>query len=278
MKKKRLVALGLTTLALAGTLTGCSKELENAQDNLNKAAIDALNNSQIVQMVTADEIKSFAFSGADFILNGEKYTLDVSGFTSNAQNQKAYANMEYEVDAAEFASVNAEDSVQVVNAITKVIQEYEMKSFDYAPMTSLTKFNNAMNKTFEIPIEGYKLSSGLTYAIDDITFNEQDGYVSFMTRQNVDYSKTTTRIVMIYNGKKFMPVAQSHTDHEKFNQEHEIYVKASPEEIAVMKENPNLIFEKFVTVVNEGQKTEYTVRAGNIQSEKPFNDAPEYSM
>lgn len=279
MKLKRLVALGATVLMLTGALTGCSKELENAQDNVNKAALDAIiNNSQIVKQETSDEINNYIFSGADFVLNGEKYQLDVSGFATNTKNEKAYANLEYEVPASEFKDVDAKDSVEVLNAIAKVITEYEMKNFDYAPMKSLTSFNNAMNKTFESPIEGYKFSSGLTYAVEDITFNKQDGYVSFSTRQNVDYSKTTTRTVLMYTGKSMVPVVQTHTDHEKFNQEHQIYIKASPEEISAMQADKSLIFEKFVNLVNEGQKTDYTVRAGNIQNEKPFNDAPEYSL
>ena len=87
MKLKRLVALGATVLMLTGALTGCSKELENAQDNVNKAALDAIiNNSQIVKQETSDEINNYIFSGADFVLNGEKYQLDVSGFATNTKN------------------------------------------------------------------------------------------------------------------------------------------------------------------------------------------------
>ena len=279
MKLTKFVALGATALMLTGALTGCSKELENAQDNVNKAALDAIiNNSQIVKQETSDEINNYIFSGADFVLNGEKYQLDVSGFATNTNNEKAYANLEYEVPASEFKNIDAKDSVEVLNAIAKVITEYEMKNFDYAPMKSLTSFNNAMNKTFESQLNGYKFSSGLTYAVENITFNEQDGYVSFLTRQNLDYSKTKTRIVMMYMGKSMTPVVQSYNDHKKFNQEHEIFIKATPEEIAAMQEDKSLIFEKFVNLVNEGVKTDYTVKAGNIQNEKPFNDAPEYSM
>lgn len=284
MKIKKFVALGLTALAITGLLTGCSSELKDAQKNINSVGLNALNGSKIVNVMTDDEFSDYVFSGADFVLDGGNYILDVSGFSTTANNKKAYTNMEYVVESSEFDGVDAKNSAEVINAIAKVIAEYEMTSFDYAPMKSLDKFNNSMNKTFESPVNGYKLATGLTYAVDDITFNEKDGYVSFSTRQNTDYSKTTTEMVYMFIGTDtngnakwgFRP--QVKTYHEKFNQEHVIYIKASEEEIALMKEDNSLIFDKFVELVNEGQKTDYTVRSVNIQTDKAFDDNSGFSL
>lgn len=286
MKKglKRFVVIGLSLLMLTGVLTGCTPELQNAQEGLNDAALDEISVSEVVKMETNDIFTKYVFAGADVIQRDGKYMLDVSGFATTDKNKHAYTNMEYEVDANYFNQIDSKNATEVLNAITKVIQDYEMQSFDYAPMTSLTKFNSAMNETFESPLQSYNLSSGLTYAIDDITFNEEQGYVSFDTRQNTNYSDT--KVEMVYtiigvdsNGHPKMGYrAQSKTYYEKFNEEHTIYIKASPEEIAQMKQDKSLIFDKFVTLVKEEKKTEYTVKAGNIQQEKAFDDASEYSM
>ncbi|MBE7074697.1 MAG: hypothetical protein E7376_01800 [Clostridiales bacterium] len=278
MKLKRFAALGATCLLLTGALTGCSKELEEAQDNLNKAGLAAINRSQIVKIETSDEINDYVFSGADFLLEGQNYTIDVNGFTESQNGQKAYACLKYDVPASEFAQIDAKDSVEVLNAIAKVVNEYEMKSFEYAPMKSLTEFNKTIGKTFESPLDGYNYSSNLTYSVKSITFNEQEGYVSFKTNQNVDYVKRVTRTTLVYNGKTMVPIVQTQYYHEKFNQEHEIFIKASPEEMQAMKEDKSLIFDKFIRVVKEEQKSEYVVKAGNIQNQKAFDDAPEYDM
>ena len=192
--------------------------------------------------------------------------------------------MEYEVSEDCFSQINVGNSLEVLRAITKVIQDYEMQSFDYAPMTSLTEFNQSMNETFESPIEDYHLESALTYAIDDITFNEERGYVSFNTRQNTHYSRT--KIVLEYavigvdsqGHPKMGYVSRPKTYSEKFNQEHTVYIKASLEEIEQMKQNKTLIFDKFVRLVKEGRKAEYAVKAGYIQNEKNFQDGSSYEM
>ena len=52
----------------------------------------------------------------------------------------------------------------------------------------------------------------------------------------------------------------------------------TPEEIAQMKQDKSLVFEKFIDVVNNDKKTEYTVRADNIEQGKMFDDSSDYSL
>ena len=280
-KENRYIIAGavvLTALSAGTALVGYSKNYKQAEKNLNNAGLQALNSSEVVKAQTSDKITNFVFSGADFVLSGGNYIVDISGFTTNEKNVRAYANMEYEVYPIEFKDINEKDSIDVYNALTKVISEYEMKSFDYAPVSDLNKFNDALNQNFQQEIKNYDFSSGLTYAIDDIAFNEQEGYVSFITRSNVRYENINTTVNMMPTPNGMYPMTRVNHDYDYYYQTHEIFIKASPEEIQAMKNDKKLIFDKFVNVVSKNQTSEYRVKQVSNITEKEFNYNCGYSM
>ena len=280
---KVLAVFGATVLLVAG-LTGCTPGLKDAQENMNNVALDTLTTSSVVLKETDEHFTDYTFAAADFVQVDDKYVIDVSGFATGEKYGKAYTNMEYVVDAGYFAEVDAQDSTQVINKVAEVVTNFEMVGFDYAPVKNLNEFNRAMGKVFESPLDGYHHSTSLTYSIDDLQFNEQEGYVTFNTRQNVKYSQTRVEMVYTIVGTdskgniKMGYRAQPKTYYESFNQSHQIYIKASPEEIAQMQQDKSLVFEKFIQVVNNDQKTEYTVRADNIEQGKMFEDSSDYSL
>lgn len=279
---KALAIFGATVILVAG-LTGCSG-LKDAEEHMNNVALDTLTTSSVVLSETDEHFTGYTFAAADFAQVGDQYVIDVSGFATGEKYGKAYTNMEYVVGTDYFSEVDADNATEVINKVAEVVTNFEMVGFDYAPVKSLKDFNKAMGKVFESPIDGYHHSSSLTYAVEDLEFNEQEGYVSFNTRQNVKYSQT--RMEMVYtvigvdsNGNpKMGHRAQAKTYYESFNQSHQIYIKASPEEIAQMKQDKSLVFEKFIDVVNNDKKTEYTVRADNIEQGKMFDDSSDYSL
>ena len=68
------------------------------------------------------------------------------------------------------------------------------------------------------------------------------------------------------------------TDYEHFNQDYQIYIRVSPQEMQAMKEDPAKIFDKFVDLVQEGNKEDITVRSLSVQTDKAFDDGAGYSM
>ena len=284
MKKigKALAVFGATVILVAG-LTGCSG-LKDAQENINNAALDTLTTSSAVLNETDEHFTGYTFSAADFSQVGDQYVIDVSGFATGEKYGKAYTNMEYIVDCGYFSEVDADNSAEVINKVAEVVTNFEMVGFDYAPVKSLNDFNKAMGKVFESPIDGYHHCTSLTYAVDDLEFNEQEGYVSFNTRQNVKYSQTRMELVYTVVGvdadghAKMGYRTQAKTYYESFNQSHQIYIKASPEEMVQMKQDKSLVFEKFIDVVNNNKKSEYTVRADSIEQGKMFDDSSDYSL
>ena len=68
------------------------------------------------------------------------------------------------------------------------------------------------------------------------------------------------------------------TDYENFNQDYQIYIRVSPEEMKAMKEDPAKIFDKFVELVKSNNKEDITVRSVSVQTDKQFEDGSGYTL
>lgn len=286
MKKigKKLAVLGATALILLGA-TGCTTKLEKAQESINESVVNVLNHSDYVDGFTDVDFDKYVFLAGDFDYTDGNYIVDVNGLASyNDNSQKAYVTLQYEVAEDVFKDLDATKSHEVVNALCKIVNEYEMKNFSFTPMNNVTEFNSHMGKVFESPVKNYKHNSSLTYKVNDIEYNEQDGYVSFKTKSNVKYSDTKTEMQYTIvgfdsNGNPRMGWrAVVKTDYEHFNQDYQIYIRVSPQEMQAMKEDPAKIFDKFVDLVQEGNKEDITVRSLSVQTDKAFDDGAGYSM
>ncbi|MBQ8844766.1 MAG: hypothetical protein IJ008_01975 [Clostridia bacterium] len=281
---KSLTVLGAAALLVLG-LTGCSSALDKQEEIMSTNVCNMLNSSQIVNTITDAEFDKYTFLASDFKDDGSAYVVDINGIGSyNNEQNKAYVSLQYRVGKEEFASVDSKKAEQVVEALNSVIQKYEMQKFSFAPMSNINEFNKQMGNVFESPVNGFRHCQSLTYKVDNIQYNEEKGYVSFCTTANTKYSKTTTemRYMLIgtdSNGKpkmgwRVVPV----THYENFNQDHEIYLRATPEEIAAMKNDPSKIFDKFIEVVKSDNKNAITVRSVEINNDKLFNDNSGYTM
>ena len=286
MKKigKKLAVLGATALILFGA-TGCSTKLEKAQESINESVVNVLNSSDYVDSFTNVEFDKYVFLAGDFNYTDGNYIVDINGLASyNNNSQKAYVTLQYEVAPDVFKDIDANKSHEVINALSDVVKEYEMKNFSFAPMNNITEFNSKMGDVFESPVKNYKHHSSLTYKVNNLEFNEQEGYVSFCTKSNVKYydTKNELQYVMVgvdSNGKPKMGWRTViKTDYENFNQDYQIYLRVSPEEMKAMKEDPAKIFDKFVELVKSNNKEDITVRSVSVQTDKQFEDGSGYAL
>lgn len=281
---KKLTVLGAAALVLLG-LTGCTSGLQKQEEIMSTNVCNMLNSSEVVNTITDAEFNKYTFLASDFKDDGSAYIVDINGIGSyNNEQNKAYVSLQYRVGKEEFSSVDAKKAEAVVEALNSVIKKYEMQKFSFAPMSNVNEFNKQMGNVFESPINGFRHCQSLTYKVNNIQYNTEKGYVSFCTTSNTKYSKTTNemRYMMIgtdSSGKpkwawRVVPV----THYENFNQDHEIYLKATPEEIAEMQKDPSKIFDKFIEVVKTEDKNSITVRSAEIKNEKLFDDNSGYTM
>ena len=287
MKKigNKLVVLGATVLILLGA-TGCSSKLEKAQESINDNIVNVLNHSEQIDGLTNAEFDKYVFLSGDFnYTDNGNYIVDINGLASyNNNSQKAYVTLQYEVSENVFKNLDADKSHEVINALCDVVNEYDMKSCSFTPMNNITEFNSKMGQVFESPVDNYQHQTSLTYKVNDIEFNEQEGYVSFKTKSNVKYynRRTELQYTMVGVDSKGNPKmgwrTVVRTDYEYFNQDYQIYIRVSPQEMQAMKEDNAKIFDKFVELVKTDNKQDITVRSTGIQADKAFDDGAGYSM
>ena len=92
--------LGLATiLALTGgTLTGCSKAMQEAQDNIDYSVTAVLNNDEYAQQLCGNaQFSDFTFLCADVAKeNNNKYNVDINGIVNvtNENTKAAYTTLE----------------------------------------------------------------------------------------------------------------------------------------------------------------------------------------
>ncbi len=288
MKKKKLIIFGATVLSALG-LAGCSTALEKAQTSLSDVSKNVLNENLNFRQRLEGGIEKYKFLGANFDGNSNgEFDIEICGVSvANETKEKAYTTLYYTIPATEFNGINAKDSTAVINSLTQVVPNYEIKDFSYAPVKDFNNLNGAVKSVLESPLDEYKTHSALVYGVDNLNFNYEDGYASFTTYEDTKYSRTRTELVWTVVGwdlegnPQYGWAVQSVTDYEGFVQEHNMYVKASTEELDAMKEDNTLVFDKFVEAVKTGDKSLYTVQSVNVVKTTEFNTnllGTDYSM
>ena len=186
--------------------------------------------------------------------------------------------MEYEVECSFFKDITQTDTKKLYQALTHIIQNYEMKSYSSVAVNSMDKFNASVHSNVQKEEGSYDLDSSFTYGIDNLQFDATKGTVSFDTRQNVLYTNKSTHILPIYNGKYYTYIPQTETHSKYRNQSYRITLKATPEEIAAMKKDNSKVIDKFIDVVENKKTGEYSVEQLYNVDQKTFYDGVSKDM
>ena len=276
-KANKFILLGVSGI-LATTMTACSKEYEEATQNLNSEVLRELNSdARLEQVINYDD---FIFYGSDIRPSSLGYDVDISGKATSGESS-GFVNLHYEIDGAIFDGVDAKNEVEVVSALCKIVQDYEAKRIEFVPVSNIDLYCKAMSSASESPIKNYDPSSAYMYSIYDLKFNENEGQFSFKTKGKMTYSTTVMEPRLIVtagpNGTTITTTIMTPvTYYESFFQDYEIFIKATPSEIREMKLDPSKAIDKFISVVKNKEKTEYSVRGDNVQENKQFDDGRPY--
>ena len=282
--KRKWTLLGSAALMMFGA-TSCSIDLINAQNHLNENVVNVLNSNEMVDKVTDVNFNKYAFLAADFVKNENSYTVDINGLALYNDNvNKSYVSLQYEVERDVLNQINKNAAHQVINSLADIVNNYEMKNISFTPMTSVNDFNKCMGKLFNSPENGYNYVSNLTYKVENIKFDYENGNVSFNTLSNTKYCKKVNeaQYVIIGTNPDGSPKSGwkmvTKTYYKKLNQEYEVSVKATDEQLKEMENDHSKIFDKFVELVNENNKEDVIAKSVNTTTSKEFNDNSGYTM
>jgi len=280
--KKQFAILGASAMLMLG-LVGCTTAQEDAQNNLNTSIINAVNSSATITAITDIKLDDFDFLASNINQTENISYVDINGIGEISNNdKKAYVNVQYKVDSSTFSDVDEDDSVEVLNKLTEIVQTSEISNIDCVYVTDINEMNNAMSNLFECSNASYNYDSSLTYSVKNLKFNTEDNCFTFEAYSNVKYSKTTTEYIRRYikSGKSgsWKIIRTTETDYKESYETQQVVVKATPEEIEQMKQDSSIALDKFIEVVNNKEKDSYFVKTIDVQSEKNFEDASEFSM
>lgn len=278
LKTKNRFVVGASFLLGLTTLVGCSAAVKDAQENIDTTTVNAMNQSQAVRVITQEEFKEFTFLGADFERSDSSaLNVEVSGLAKYGEEQSAFVNLGYTDVESFFSEINQEDKAAIINALSAVIQERELTDFEMTPVSSAAVVNDTLKDIAESPLDNYRYNNGMVFAVGNVSFNEEEGYASFEVKSNIEYSHTYSQITYGIVGRnsdgsfRYGPITKIKTEYEDFLHTHRIYVRASEAEISAMQNDMSLIFDKFYTVVKDGEKENYVVESLEVQSSQEFN-------
>lgn len=249
-----------------GMLTGCSNEFVAVQENLNKVGLDQLQQSSVVREVTDEEFSHFKFLCAEFEVNDDKtYDVDVNGVAKyNNGKEQAYVKMSYTLDGQSLYEVNKDDRSAILNLISQVMSTQEMKAFDYASLNSIKAINSIVRNTAESPLDEFNYRHGIVFSLGKIQFDEDKDRVCFEMKTHVKYERpyTVMQPIMVGNTLTMMPI--THYENEEFIHTNNVYLNVSKEEMAEIKADNKLIFDKFVDVVKKEEIDKYVINSVEV--------------
>lgn len=279
IKNNKLVILGAIALS-ALTLTGCSQEIKEAQSNLDNKVVTVLNNNRVVISKTENVFTNYKFLAADFndSTSVNQYDVFVNGVSKiKDSDKKAYLSLEYTFDKSLFDKIDSKDTVSALNKLSEIVENNEPISFSCVESKDLSTFNKSLTSVIDCPIANYKLYNGLVYSVSNMNFDEQKNYVSFLTKEDMEYSRTQTETTYGVTGvdangnPKFGLVTRVKTYYENFFQASNVYIKVTDAEMDSMKQDSSLVFDKFTDVVKNNQKDQYVIQSVEVATENEFN-------
>ncbi len=264
--KKKFILIGAVAALGATMLAGCSQALLDAQTNVEDSMLKAIRTSELVSDEVNNKVEDIVFLGADFDrADNSTYDVDVNGVAKCNDKKNAYVTMSYNINESFFTGISEDDKSEIINALALAIEQSEMKDFSFVEVGNAVKLGDTLKSISESPVKDYKYDKGLVLSIEDVVFDEQEGYVSFQMKNHNKYCKTVTQMVPTYtyiNGQMQLSyVVKTNYYYEDFVHTNDIYIRASSEQMEKMKEDSSLIFDTYALYVNNGQKDNYIINS-----------------
>lgn len=273
-KGYRKVLLFATLLGSMSTLTSCTSAEQEAKQNFDDTMVMALNSSDVVkEKLGSAEVADYEILAASAKQNADSsYIVKLNGVMSDANQKLAYVDTAYKVGSADLG--NANNNVDFLKNMEKLIVNYDLRSFNYVPVSNLANTNNSIVKNVDCPFDGFSLYDGICYGVSNPQINEEKGYASFRTDSYVKFKKSVTQTSYGIKGMdaKGNPVyglvTKTTTSYQDTYSSNDIYVKATEDEIADFKTDFSKAINKFVEAEKTNDKSSYTIN--NVSA---INDA-----
>lgn len=264
---KKFFLAGAALVLGATALAGCSSAMTAASEQLEPEVVGAMNRSAIVREVTDVGFSDFSFLAADFDRAGdERFDIDISGVAQDEQGQKSYVTLSYNVTDNYFDNISTKENADIINAIKNVVANEEIEEFDMVNVNSVKALNNTLKKTSE-KMEDYNFSKGMVFSITNVKINEEDGTASFRLRSHNNYHKSETHyepgMVYDFQSGNYKPgmVWKTYNYYDDYVHTNDIYIKASAEDLELMKLDHSFIIDSYVNYVNTEQKDKYVINS-----------------
>ena len=280
---RNISVLGLAALlTLTGTtLTGCSKAMEEAQDNIDYSVTAVLNDDAYVQDVYNNaQFSDFTFLCADVAKeNNNQYNIDINGIVNvtNEDTKAAYTTLNYLVDGKFFDEMDKATHENIINTLASIVQNEKFNSILVEKVGDVKTLNESMSKVIESPLDGYKMNKNFLYGIGNVTFDAENNVASFSTKDASKFSKTSTYTTYGLVGvdskgnPKYGMVVRTKTDYETFFINHNVHIQLTPEEFAAAQNDHSIIFNKFNEYVKNEAKDKYVIQETNIHNNSEFS-------
>ncbi|MBQ8425725.1 MAG: hypothetical protein IJX17_06895 [Clostridia bacterium] len=280
---RKISVLGLAAaLAFTGmTLTGCSKAMQEAQENIDYSVTTVLNEDASIQERYDNAIFSdFTFLGADVAKeNNNKYNIDINGVVNvtKENTESAYTTLNYLVDGKYFDEMDKATHENIINTLATIVQNEKFQSVSVEKVGNVQALNESMSKVIESPLDGFRMNKNFLYGVGNVSFDEETKVASFSTKDASKFSKTTTTTTYGYMGTdakgnpKYGLITRTKTDYETFFINHNVYVQLTPEEFEAAKNDHSIIFSKFNEYVKNEAKDKYVIQETNISNEQEYS-------
>lgn len=277
-KKNVFRALGVAGLVtFAGlSLAGCSNAVKEADMRLSGDIVNVLNNNAVEQNLAPDTFAEFKFLCADVEDTNGKYNVDINGISTLSNADKAFTTVNYVVGGEYFNNIKSSSKEEVLNALATVVENEDYQTISVQKVNDISALNSTVGKAIDCPLKEFKYDSNFLYSANNVEVNQEEGVASFETKEGTKYSHTDTQltwgIVGTFDGEiKYGWVVTTKTDYETFYSSYNIYLKLSPEEMEQAKNDSSFVFDRFVSMVKNGEKDKYVVQQTSIQKDKDYS-------
>lgn len=259
---KPIKVLGLSAMGLISTvsISGCSTKINMAQENIDNAVVNVLN-SDLIQNNENYKFRNFTFLGADINGNGQNFEIDINGIATNTIKNKSYTTLNYVVPVFDFKYdtklEKSDNNVNLINTLAEIVKNEQLVSYSNLNIKNISKMNISMAKITDSHLDNdYKCQGNFLYAVNNLSFNEQEQFASFTTKEFIKFTKMNVDYwAFTENG----PIYTIDADRKSYFVDQNVYVSLTPEEIAQAKTDSSIVFSKFTEYVNNNENEKYVI-------------------
>lgn len=256
---KRKLLLFSSLLSIAVLASGCSSSQADLEyvikQKLDKADIGIFQNyNGINKPVFGD----FTFLSASLESDSSYNELNVYGISKLSTGKVAYTNLEfalpnnYHIDKLTYDSIN------------QIVSTYALSAVKVHEVNNHLALNDTIDYLTKADKQNYYKESVMLYDISLPEIDELRGVAVFYTKSYVSTFKIPENIT-----SDFVP-SNENTIYDKYSVTNKIFVRLSPSEIQYLKQNPQLIYDRFTQAVEKHQDDLYSIN--NLEIERLDNE------